>query len=245
MHPSGRILPVGIAQPMQSRDLDSRDPQPVADWEGKTRPVWKDEGEGVGDETGTLETKPSRPSTDVEDEASVQEVMSQLNTGLSSFESNASSEEEEEDDENDDEMDSRQQPTLVPQYRNETEDTYGSTAGGERKTLSSHEEFGVIDLPPGRKHHVFVSHSTGDQAVVKNAIVVSLREVQGMKVVACYHCMEKGSQYNDKHIQRAMAESCVVVVGLSPSYLDSQRYIHTYYIAVHSLYQYSAQQRLQ
>ncbi|CAI7993569.1 hypothetical protein GBAR_LOCUS1278, partial [Geodia barretti] len=69
MHPSGRILPVGIAQPMQSRDLDSRDPQPVADWEGKTRPVWKDEGEGVGDETGTLETKPSRPSTDVEDEA--------------------------------------------------------------------------------------------------------------------------------------------------------------------------------
>ena len=243
MHPSGRILPVGIAQPMQSRDLDSRDPQPVADWEGKTRPVWKDEGEGVGDETGTLETKPSRPSTDVEDEASVQEVMSQLNTGLSSFESNASSEEE--DDENDGEMDSRQQPTLVPQYRNETEDTYGSTAGGERKTLSSHEEFGVIDLPPGRKHHVFVSHSTGDQAVVKNGIVVSLREAQGMKVVACYHCMEKGSQYNDKHIQRAMAESCVVVVGLSPSYLDSQRYIHTYYIAVHSLYQYSAQQRLQ
>ena len=206
------MLPVGIAQPMQSRELD----QPVGEWEGKTRALWKEEGEG--DETGAMETKPSHLSSDVEDEEAVQKVTNQLDT-LSSSESTPSSDEEEEEDE-----DESLQPLPTPQYQSEPEDTHKSTTKDLRKLPpSSHEDLATTDLPPGRNHHVFVSHSTGDQAVVKNRIVVPLREMQGLKVVACYHCMEQSSQYNDKYIQRAMRESCVVVVGLSPSYLESQR----------------------
>ena len=219
MHPSGRMLPVGIAQPMQSLELDLRDPQPVADWEGKPRPLWKDEGEGEESESEPLETKPDHQATegggDVDEEVAVQEVLSQLNADLSSSDSAPSS-----DDDSEGGMEPNQHHP-ANQYQNETE-SLGRASAEPNRTPLFHEVSGT-QLPPEKKHHVFLSHSTGDQAAVKNSIVVPLRECRGIKVVACYHCMEHGLQYNDKFIERAMSESCVIVVGLSPSYLESQR----------------------
>ncbi len=105
----------------------------------------------------------------------------------------------------------------------------GAETEGEgltRKPSTSHPvpPPGLPSLPPGKKFHVFVSHSTGDQQWVREAVVVPLREPpHGLQVAACYHFMPNNSRYNDRAIRSSMAESCVVLVGLSPAYLHSQR----------------------
>ena len=219
IHPSGRMLPVGIAQPIQSRE-EPRDMQPQT--LEKSRPLWKDEGGGEVGETGPLEAKlghhRAREGVETDDETAVQEVISQINTGISSSDSSSSSS----DDDNDEE-DGRMEPGQLQnqnlRYQNETTNVTEPETGSNQTQLPQEQ----TGLPGDKKHHLFLSHSTGDQAAVKNDIVVPLRERQGLKVVACYHCMVQGNQYNDRHIERAMSESCVVLVGLSPSYLDSQR----------------------
>lgn len=227
MHPSGRVLPVGIAQPIQSREHEEKDP--MADWTD-IKPCWK---EGEGGETDPFQTKGCHQSTSssADVDAAVQKVMSQLKSDLSSSGTDSSSS----TDDDDDGMESGQQQNKKQQYGIETRNivqsikTKGSTSAQLARTSPSTSlpPIAVLgsSIPPGKKLHVFLSHSTGDQYAVKGNIVVPLREAHGMQVVACYHCME-GPQYNDKHIERAMAESCVVVVALSPSYLESQRCVN-------------------
>lgn len=226
------MIPVGIAQPIQSRGNEQKECL-AAEWDCKTdaKPSCS---EGEGGETEPLRTKgyhqSTSSSTSVEVEEDVQKAMSQMETESSSESDSESSTEDGDDD--DDGMESSQQPDVKSQYGNEPKSaqsfkTKGATAAQMMRTSSTASLPPMsapsgYTLPPGKKLHVFLSHSTGDQNAVKGSIVVPLRETYHMQVIACYHCMED-KQYNDKHIQRAMAESCVVVVALSPSYLDSQR----------------------
>ena len=209
MHPSGRILPVGIAQPMQSRGQEQqRDDNIMMDSNEKTDSgvFWKEED----DDSGSLETKPEQQKLSVtvdaeEDELAVQEMIDQINTDLSSSDSDSDSSSNDEDQAG---MESGQNTTNIRHK------TLGEASLAPPPTQPT--------LPINKRHHVFVSHSTGDQLAVKVGVVVPLRDIHKMQVVACYHCMEN-KQYNDKHISRAMTESCVVVLAISPSYLDSQR----------------------
>ena len=223
VHPSGRILPVGIAQPIQSQSVEQRGTQyhdsPWAsektDSAGTTG--WK-EGGGEGGQTGPLVTKPGQRSAAVavDDEAAVREVMSQLETDLSSSDSDSDSSSNNEDA---DGMDSGLKESLSEGY----------SAGSIAQSLTVPPSSSSLasqppraSLPASKRHHVFLSHSTGDQLAVKTGIIVPLRDSHSLQVVASYHCME-GNQYNDKHIEKAMAEGCVVVLALSPSYLESPR----------------------
>lgn len=81
---------------------------------------------------------------------------------------------------------------------------------------------GSTGVPGGRKWVVFISHSTGDQALVRNTILVPLRELQ-IPVAGSYHYMHSGNVYNNDEIRRAMADSCMVIIALSPSYVASSR----------------------
>lgn len=220
------MIPVGIAQPIQSWESEQKDL--AAEWECKTdaKPLCS---EGEGGETGPLRTKGYHQSTssssNVEVEEDVQKAMSQMET-----ESSSDSESSIEDGD-DDGMEPSQQLDVEPQYGNQTKAAQSFKAKGAAAQIMRSSSTASLPpmpvpsghtLPPGKKLHVFLSHSTGDQNSVKGNIVVPLRETHHMQVIACYHCMED-KQYNDKHIQQAMGESCVVVVALSPSYLDSQR----------------------
>ncbi len=69
---------------------------------------------------------------------------------------------------------------------------------------------------------VFVSHSTSDHLWVRGNIVVPLRELK-IPVAASYHFMPDASRYDDKAIHGAMADSCMVLIALSPGYLNSGR----------------------
>ena len=77
-------------------------------------------------------------------------------------------------------------------------------------------------LPPDKKWHVFVSHSTLDQRTVRESIVVPLRE-KGRKVTACYHYMPDNTRYDDKAIHKAIGESCTVLICISNAYINSPR----------------------
>lgn len=93
-----------------------------------------------------------------------------------------------------------------------------------REPSSLHPDPVLPSLPPRMKYHVFVSHSTGDRQWARESIVVPLREPpHNLQVTACYHFMPDSRLYNDRAIRSCMADSCVVLVGLSPAYINSQR----------------------
>ena len=84
----------------------------------------------------------------------------------------------------------------------------------------------VLDmLPAGKEWHLFVSHSTADKDLVRQNILLPMREQYYFKVRACYHCMPDPGRYDDKVIHKNMKDSCVVMIGLSPPYLASPRYV--------------------
>lgn len=226
-HPSGRVIPVGIAQPIQSCEHEQREPL-AAEWDCKTdaKPSWR---EGEGGEMDPIRAKgyhqSTSSSTSVEVEEDVQKAMSQMDDESSSESDSESSTDD------DDGMEPNQQQNVKSQYGNETKSAQSfqtATTAQITRTSSSTSLVPALSgptVPTSKKLHVFLSHSTGDQNAVKGNIVIHLRDRHHMQVIACYHCME-GKQYNDRHIQRAMAESFVVVVALSPSYLESQRWAY-------------------
>lgn len=77
-------------------------------------------------------------------------------------------------------------------------------------------------LPQGKKWHIFISHSTSDQPLIRQSLVVPLRDM-GRMVTACYHYMPDSSRYNDKDILDAMEESCFILICISPAYVSSGR----------------------
>lgn len=80
-------------------------------------------------------------------------------------------------------------------------------------------------LPVSKEWHLFVSHSTGDKDQVRENVIVPMREKHHFKVKACYHCMPDPRRYDDKVIHKDMNNSCIVMIGLSQSYLASPRYV--------------------
>lgn len=80
-------------------------------------------------------------------------------------------------------------------------------------------------LPAGKEWHLFVSHSTADKDLVRENVVVPMREQHHFKVKACYHCMPDPGRYDDKVIHKDMNHSCTIMIALSPPYLASPRYI--------------------
>ncbi|KAL5466689.1 hypothetical protein EMCRGX_G030834 [Ephydatia muelleri] len=94
----------------------------------------------------------------------------------------------------------------------------------ESVPLGSKEECidGSPPLPIGKKHHIFVSHSTADKKVVRERLVLPLREMCGFIVNACYHFMTPDeSRYEDSGISQAFNDSCVLIIALSKQYLSS------------------------
>lgn len=83
---------------------------------------------------------------------------------------------------------------------------------------------GGVSLPPNKKWHLFVSHSTSSQDWTRDTIVARLTgSAHLMRVAACYQSMPDISKYNDKEIQLRMRESCAVLIALSPLYIKSER----------------------
>ena len=83
---------------------------------------------------------------------------------------------------------------------------------------------GGVSLPPNKKWHLFVSHSTSSQDWTSDVIVARLTgSAHLMRVAACYQSMPDRSRYNDKEIQSRMKESCAVLIALSPQYIKSGR----------------------
>ena len=70
---------------------------------------------------------------------------------------------------------------------------------------------------------MFLSHSTSDQPWVREHLLVPLRDTMGIPVTASYHHMPDPSQYDDKAIQKSMANSCLIIIALSPAYVSSER----------------------
>lgn len=96
---------------------------------------------------------------------------------------------------------------------------------------------GLLPLPPGKNWHLFVSHSTSSQDWASAKIVAQLRgPPHHMKVAACYESMPDSSRYDDKEIQSRMRESCVVLIALTQSYLNSQRLVHVHSNRITVLY---------
>ena len=79
-------------------------------------------------------------------------------------------------------------------------------------------------LPADKEWHLFVSHSTADKDLVRESIVVPMREKYHFKIKACYHCMPDPGRYDDKAIYRDIGQSCIVMIALSPPYVSSLRY---------------------
>ena len=79
-------------------------------------------------------------------------------------------------------------------------------------------------MPDHKKWHLFVSHSTSSQDWARDEVVARLTSApHRMRVAACYQSMPDRSRYNDKEIQSRMRESCVIMVALTPLYLQSGR----------------------
>ena len=84
----------------------------------------------------------------------------------------------------------------------------------------------VQGLPVGKKWIVFVSHSTADKVWARERVVVPLRDPPyKKKVAASYHFMPDPSKYDDSGILKDMEKSCVIIIGLSNSYLNSGRWV--------------------
>ena len=47
------------------------------------------------------------------------------------------------------------------------------------------------------------------------------------QIHACYHYMPDTTRYDDRKISSMMRKSSVIMIGLSPAYLSSQRYVLT------------------
>ena len=77
-------------------------------------------------------------------------------------------------------------------------------------------------LFPGFRWHVFVTHSTSDRAWTERTLLAPLREA-GLRATASGQFMPDASHYDDKAIQTAMGESCVVMVAISKAYNKSPR----------------------
>lgn len=80
----------------------------------------------------------------------------------------------------------------------------------------------ALPLPNGKKFHVFLTHSTSDQDWAESCIVSPLSSM--WRVRACYQLMPDTTRYDDREIVACMTQSCVIIIGLSPSYLKSGRY---------------------
>ena len=89
-----------------------------------------------------------------------------------------------------------------------------------------HKDEGMYPLPKGKHWHVFVSHSTADQQWVKENVIIPLRDKPDYKeAVSCSDFMPDSTKYNDQAIHDAMTKSCVILLSLTPAYINSVRYV--------------------
>ena len=92
-------------------------------------------------------------------------------------------------------------------------------------------------LPPGKKWHVFVSHSTADKQWARESVIVPLRSPpHNFQVAACYNFMPDITRYNDSDIHSSLRQSCVILIGISPAYLGSQRWVRLISIRPYQIY---------
>ena len=78
-------------------------------------------------------------------------------------------------------------------------------------------------LPCDKEYHVFVTHSSHDTQLVKTKLIEPLTTPPYHMRVSCSSDFMVESGYNNDAIKHAMQKSCVVIVGVSEPYVQSQR----------------------
>ncbi|KAI6650291.1 mRNA cap guanine-N7 methyltransferase-like [Oopsacas minuta] len=88
-----------------------------------------------------------------------------------------------------------------------------------------HKESHGSSLSRRKQYHVFVSHSTADFTWAKVKVVMKLRNLKShsVHVVASYHFRPDGDTYNQQAIIASMEEASIILLGLSQTYLNSDR----------------------
>ena len=216
MHSSGKLVPIGIAHPVRKYSeeiLEDTNPSPV---ELKKTP--KRSSFGENDRFRGKEDCYQAKVRPVASEKSVRKPRQQQSSQRDITTKRPEEVEQSADfggrpcssSEDSSTPPSPQQTQAIPS-RNES---VMSTRDGSGSVLRA--------LPRGKKCHVFISHSTADQAWVERSLVIPL-ENQSFAVSASYRFMPDASRYDDSKIQATIRESFVVVIGLSPHYVTSQR----------------------
>ena len=81
----------------------------------------------------------------------------------------------------------------------------------------------IVEVPEGRRCHVFISHSTSDRFWAEKTVLEPLSKT--WKVRASFQSMPDSSRYDNARIMDDMRCSCVVIIGLSPAYEQSGRFV--------------------
>lgn len=212
MHSSGKMVPIGIAHPVRkfSEEMyEGTDPSQLKLQELPKRSFF-DEGDhasGGAKSCYELKVRPAVVEESVSKHMRRQSSPKDVTTKLIK-----------EVDEGDN-SDSSSAESTTPLSQRQTE---AMPSRNESVMSTRDNERNQCGLPSGKKFHVFVSHSTSDQPWVRLSLLVPLRN-HSLTVTASYHFMPNASCYNDQKIYATIRESSVVVVGLSRSYLTSQR----------------------
>ena len=216
MHSSGKLVPIGIAHPVRKYSeeiLEDTNPSPV---ELKKTPKKRSFGENDRfrgkEECYQAKVRPVASEEPVrksrQQQSSLRDVPTKIGQEVErsgDFGSRPCSSSEESST-----PPSPQQTEAIPS-RNES---VMSTRDGRESVSRA--------LPRGKKYHAFISHSTADQSWVKRSLVVPLENLS-FAVSASHRFMPDASRYDDNKIQATIRESSVVVIGLSPQYVASQR----------------------
>ena len=219
---SGKMVPVGIAHPLQQRQSTSSDPSKL--------PRETVEHSDSSCSVKNLEAGPSKkpkldelpPLEKPDDQMSDSEEIASKVLEVDFFVSNSSSSEEEE---TQDLFKFTPPSYSMEEARTEERD--------EDDESTREEERDSQAFPPGKEWHMFVTHSTSDIDTVSAEILEPMAlKLPPRKVTACMRFRNSSMMYDNAAIKAAMKTSCVVLVAFSKPYLDSSRCVCMHNILV-------------
>jgi mRNA (guanine-N7-)-methyltransferase len=115
------------------------------------------------------------------------------------------------------------QPPSV-EYQPRSVKDYSQPPSVDAPDRASSRSSGVQGFSGEKEWDLFVSHSTVDKPWAREKVIVPLRNRSPpLKIHACYHYMPDTTRYDDRKISSMMRKSSVIMIGLSPAYLSSQR----------------------
>ena len=123
------------------------------------------------------------------------------------------------------------QEELTPDFLRTTSPCTSSNSSNDElvpHTPPSPSHTNEYNLPYNKDYHVFVTHSTNDIPLVNHNLIDPLNRLPyNFKAVSSSDFREATSmEYNNDAIRQAMQKSCVIIIGLSETYVNSQRLLH-------------------